>query len=74
MGLAATCYCFTVTHDTNVAPASVSASIGTPAMAQKSLGSLTGFVQTKCASVSAPFYQGILDEVNAALDGGVFIE
>lgn len=74
LGLAATCYCFTVTHDTNVAPASVSASIGTPAMAQKSLGSLTGFVQTKCASVSAPFYQGILDEVNAALDGGVFIE
>ena len=74
LGLAATCYCISVTHDTNVAPASVSASIGTPAMAQKALSGLTGFVQTKCASVSAPFYQGILDEVNAALDGGVFIE
>lgn len=74
LGLAATCYCFTVTHDTNVSPASVSASIGTPAMAQKSLGSLTGFVQTKCASVSAPFYQGIIEECNSLLDGGVFIE
>ena len=74
LGLAAVCYCISVTHDTNVAPDSVSATIGTPAMAQKALSGLTGFVQTKCASVSAPFYQGILDEVNAALDGGVYIE
>ena len=74
LGLAAVCYCISVTHDTNVAPDSVSATIGTPTMAQKALSGLTGFVQTKCASVSAPFYQGILDEVNAALDGGVYIE
>lgn len=74
LGLAAVCYCISVTHDTNVTPDSVSATIGTPTMAQKALSGLTGFVQTKCASVSAPFYQGILDEVNAALDGGVFIE
>lgn len=74
LGLAAVCYCISVIHDTNVTPDSVSATIGTPAMAQKALSGLTGFVQTKCASVSAPFYQGILDEVNAALDGGVFIE
>lgn len=74
LGLAATCYCISVTHNTNVAPDSVSATIGTPTMAQKALSGLTGFVQTKCASVSAPFYQGILDEVNAALDGGVYIE
>lgn len=74
IGLRKRCYIFEVTHDTTVAPSSVSASIGTPAMAQKALSGLTGFVQTKCASVSAPFYQGILDEVNAALDGGVYIE
>lgn len=43
-------------------------------MAQKSLGGLTGYVQTRAVSVSAPFYGGILEEVNAALDGGVFIE
>lgn len=74
LGLAATCYCISVTHDTNVAPNSVSASIGTPTMEQKTLSSLSGFVQTRCASVSAPFYDGIIDECNRLLDGGVFIE
>ena len=74
LGLAATCYCISVTHDTNVSPSSVSASIGTPAMEQKTLGSLTGFVQTRAASVSAPFYGPILEECNSLLDGGVFIE
>lgn len=67
-------YLITVSHDTNVAPDSVSASIGTPTMAQKTLGSLTGFVQTRGVSVSAPAERGVLDEINAALDGGVFIE
>ena len=43
-------------------------------MAQKALSGLSGYVQTKAASVSAPFYGGIIEEVNAALDGGVFIE
>lgn len=74
LGLASVCYCISVTHDTNVLPDSVAATIGTPAMAQKVLGTLSGFVQTKCASVSAPFYQGILEECNSLLDGGVFIE
>ena len=74
LGLAATCYCISVTHDTNVLPDSVAASIGTPAMAQKTLGSLSGYVQTRCASVSAPFYDGIIEECNSLLDGGVFIE
>lgn len=74
LGLAATCYCISVTHDTNVLPDSVSASIGTPAMAQKTLGTLSGFVQTRAASVSAPMYGPIIEECNALLDGGVFIE
>lgn len=74
LGLRKASYIFEITHDTTVAPSSVSASIGTPAMAQKSLGGLTGYVQTRAASVSAPFYDGVIDEVNAALDGGVFIE
>ena len=74
LGLAATCYCISVCHDTNVLPDSVSASIGTPAMEQKVIGSLTGFVQTRAASVAAPFYDGVLDEANSLLDGGVFIE
>ena len=63
-----------VSHDTNVTPDSVSASIGTPAMEQKSLGSLSGFVQTANASVAAPAEAPILDEINAFLNGGVFME
>lgn len=74
LGLRKESYIIEVTHDTTVSPDSVTSSIGTPAMAQKSLGSLTGFVQTKCASVSAPFSQGIIEECNGMLDGGVFIE
>ena len=74
LGLAATCYCISVTHNTNVLPDSVTASIGTPAMAQKVLGTLTGFVQTKAASVAAPMYGPIVEECNSLLDGGVFIE
>ena len=74
LGLRKKSYVFEVTHDTTVAPSSVSASIGTPAMEQKTLGSLTGFVQTRAASVAAPFYGDILEECNRLLDGGVFIE
>ena len=74
LGVAATCYCIEITHDTNVSPASVSPGIGTPAMEYKNLGSLTGFVQTRAASVSAPFYDSMIQEANNLLDGGVFIE
>ncbi len=74
LGLRKKSYIFEITHDTTVSPSSVSNSIGTPAMAQKTLGSLTGFVQTRAASVSAPFYGPILEECNSLLDGGVFIE
>lgn len=74
LGLAAVCYCISICHNTNVAPESVAAAVGTPAMAVKRLGDLSGFVQTKAAEVSGPFYGGILEECNALLDGGVFIE
>ena len=74
LGLAATCYCFAITHDTNVSPDSVSTVIGTPAMASKSLGTLSGFIQTKCAEVSAPFPGPVLAECNSLLDGGFFLE
>lgn len=74
LGLASVCYCISVTHNTNVLPDSVTASIGTPAMAQKLLGTLTGFVQTRAASVAAPMYGPIVEECNSLLDGGVFLE
>ena len=66
--------CITVCHDTNVSPSSVSATIGTPAFAQKSLGSLTGFVQTQEFSLQADAPDVDLQRVNTYLNGGAFIE
>lgn len=66
--------CWTAFHDTTVAPESVSASIGTPAMAQKVIGSLSGYVQTQGASVEVAAEQPIRDKINQLLDGGIFYE
>lgn len=66
--------CATIFHDTNVAPDSISATMGTPAFAQKLLSTLSGFVQTRNVSVQAPADGPVLDRINSFLDGGVFIE
>lgn len=66
--------CWTVYHDTAVDPASVSAAMGTPAMAVKTLSTVPGFVQTRGASVAAEAPEPILAVINSTLDGGVFIE
>lgn len=60
--------------NTNVAPSSVSAVMGTPTMSVKTLGSISGFCKTRGASVSANAGKGELDTINRLLDGGVFIE
>lgn len=73
-GLSPNIVCYTIFHDTVVAPLSISAAIGTPAMAVKTIGSLSGFVQTRAASVSCEGTQQEIDEINSSLDGGVFIE
>lgn len=66
--------CITVCHDTNVSPSSVAATIGTPTFEQKSLGSLTGFVQTQDFSLDADAPDVDLQRVNTYLNGGAFIE
>lgn len=66
--------CITVCHDTNVTPASVAATIGTPTFAPKTLGSLTGFVQTESFSLQAEAPEPDLLAVNSFLNGGCFIE
>lgn len=63
-----------VYHNTNVDPASVSAAIGTPAMAVKTIGTLSGFVQTRAASVNASCYEDVRREINGLMDGGFFYE
>lgn len=61
-------------HNTNVTPSSVSAVMGTPTMATKTLSSLSGFVKTRGASVSANCGANVLQMINSALDGGIYIE
>lgn len=66
--------CFVIYHDTAVAPDSVSAVMGTPAMAVKSLSGLSGFVQTIGASVAGLMTDTERTRVNQMLDGGIYIE
>ena len=66
--------CVVVYHDTTVDPSSVSAAIGTPAMAVKTIGTLSGFIQTKEASVNASCYEDVRTEINSLMDGGFFYE
>ena len=66
--------CMTIFHDTVVAPDSVSAVIGTPANATKSLAGLSGYVETRNASVSGAMTERERLEINRYLDGGIYIE
>lgn len=66
--------CITVLHDTNVEPNSVAATIGTPTFAQKTLSSVSGYVQTHEFSLQADAPDQDLQRVNTYLNGGAFIE
>lgn len=66
--------CMTIFHDTNISPASVSPIIGTPTNAVKALSGLTGYVETRNASVSGPMTETERNEINRYLDGGIYIE
>ena len=66
--------CFTIFHDTNVLPDSVSVFMGTPTKAVKSLTGLTGYVECRNASVAAPTSEAVLQEINNYLNGGVYLE
>ena len=61
-------------HNTNVTPASVSAVMGTPTMAVKTLSGLHGYVKTRGASVSANAGSNTITKINGMLDSGIFIE
>lgn len=74
LGLRNQSYLIEVTHNTNVDPTSVTNIIGTPAMAIKTLNTLTGYCQTKCASVWISGSGSVSSEINNMLDNGIFIE
>ena len=66
--------CYTVFHDTIAAPNQHLQVIGAPTMCSKTLGSLTGYCQCADAHVAAPAESGELDEIDAFLNSGFYIE
>ena len=63
-----------VIHNTLYEPANLSAVCGTPTGEIKQLGTISGYVQTRNASVSTDGFGGVNAEINGLLDGGVYIE
>ena len=66
-------YMVSICHNTTVEPSTVAVSIGRPLNAVRTLSSLSGYVQTEDASVSADNDE-MSDQINTLLDGGVFLE
>lgn len=66
--------CYTVFHDTIVAPNSELQTIGSPAMKPQSLQNLHNYVQTLSASVEGAMTSTEREKLNRLLDGGIFIE
>jgi len=74
MGLSGSVMCYTIFHDTSDAPADTNAVMGSPTMAVKSLGSLSGYVQTSGAAIRGNMLDSERTQLNSLLDGGIFIE
>jgi len=66
--------CYTVFHDTVVAPNTELLTIGSPTMAPKALATLTGFCQCMDAHVEAPAMDNELEQIDNFLNSGFFIE
>lgn len=74
VGLLSRVVCYTVFHDTVAAPSSMSAAVGTPTNRAMSLSGISGYVQTRAASVPGSMTDGEREEINTLLDGGIYIE
>lgn len=74
VGLLTNIAIFSVCHDTVITPSSAAATIGLPTFAVKTLSNVSGYVQTAEFSLQADAEGPALDAVNAALNGGAFIE
>ena len=66
--------CYTVFHDTVVAPNTELSDVGSPTMAPKALATLTGYCQCTGAHVEADLPSPILDRVDAYINSGFYIE
>lgn len=63
-----------ISHDTNVEPSSVASTMGRPLNSVHSLGGMSGYVQCAGAQVIGSMPGNIKEEINAILNGGVYIE
>lgn len=66
--------CYTVFHDTVVAPNTELMTIGSPTMAPKSLSTLTGYCQCMDAHIESDLPSRIVDLADSYLNRGFFIE
>ena len=74
LGLGRDAVCYTVSHDTVVAPADMQATMGLPTMKPMAISSLTGYCQLANAHVDAPATAEELDAIDYYLNSGFFIE
>ena len=72
LDLHATCY--TVAHDTVIAPSAMKDTMGLPTMKPLQLSTCSGFCQCVNAHVDAPATAGELDAIDAMLNSGFYIE
>ena len=66
--------CFSVAHPTNIQPSQMAATMGRPMQAPATLGSLSGFCQCTNAHVEAAAMSTELDQIDAFLNTGFYIE
>lgn len=62
-----------IQYDTSDTPTNMTSTLGTPEFKVKSLGSLSGYVQTLGASVSIPSESSVRERINSMLDSGIFL-
>lgn len=66
-------YIVCIAHNTAVEPDSIAATMGRPCQKVRQINGLTGYVQTRNASVSTG-NSDITQQINNLLDGGIYIE
>lgn len=66
--------CFVYYRNTSGEPGNMAATQGIPLFAQRQLSTLSGYVQTRGASVSGDIRGALRDQINSMLDAGFFME
>ena len=74
IGLSVSAECSTVAHPTLINPSSMASTMGVPTMQPMSLSGLSGYCQCANAHVEAPAQGPELDQIDAYLNTGFYIE